>query len=219
VFTHITHDWSAWLLEMHRLLKPDGLLLVTLLGRQMIGPVLDEPWDEDRVGHLIANCGQAWDEGGPVAFVSPWWLRAHWGRAFDVIWIRSGGQPREKDQTDVRKGTHDMALLRPKAVRPLSREDLEAPEPGEERELRAAQYNVRILSGELARLRRHTAALREALEQLNSTVPADGSQATQRAGEVANAELRAALQTVYESRSWRITQPLRSVADRLRHWP
>ncbi len=32
VFTHITHEWSAWLLELHRVLKPDGLLLATFWG-------------------------------------------------------------------------------------------------------------------------------------------------------------------------------------------
>ena len=31
VFTHITHEWSAWLLELHRILKPDGLLAGDLL--------------------------------------------------------------------------------------------------------------------------------------------------------------------------------------------
>ena len=32
VFTHITHDWSARLLELHRILKPDGYLLATIIG-------------------------------------------------------------------------------------------------------------------------------------------------------------------------------------------
>ena len=29
--------------------------------------------------------GYSWDHGGPIAFNSHWWLRAHWGRAFDIV--------------------------------------------------------------------------------------------------------------------------------------
>ena len=32
VFTHIADLWSAWLLELHRVLKPGGLLIATFLG-------------------------------------------------------------------------------------------------------------------------------------------------------------------------------------------
>ena len=31
VFTHITDDWSSWLLELHRILKPDGWLIASIL--------------------------------------------------------------------------------------------------------------------------------------------------------------------------------------------
>jgi len=33
VFTHITDEWSGWLLDLHRVLKDDGLLMVSVLGR------------------------------------------------------------------------------------------------------------------------------------------------------------------------------------------
>jgi hypothetical protein len=35
VFTHITEHWSAWLLELRRVLKPDGLLLASFLDRKV----------------------------------------------------------------------------------------------------------------------------------------------------------------------------------------
>src|SRR5436189_225548 len=31
VFTHITDRWSEWLLELHRVLSPSGLLIATFL--------------------------------------------------------------------------------------------------------------------------------------------------------------------------------------------
>ncbi|MCA1697943.1 MAG: class I SAM-dependent methyltransferase [Actinobacteria bacterium] len=36
VFTHISDHWSAWLLELHRLLKDGGLLIATFLGRGVL---------------------------------------------------------------------------------------------------------------------------------------------------------------------------------------
>ena len=32
VFTHLVDSWSAWLLELHRMLSDDGLLIVTVFG-------------------------------------------------------------------------------------------------------------------------------------------------------------------------------------------
>ncbi len=35
VFTHITDLWSDWLVEMHRLLAPGGILIASFLGEGM----------------------------------------------------------------------------------------------------------------------------------------------------------------------------------------
>ncbi len=35
VFTHLAETWSAWLLELHRVLKPGGILLATFMGEGM----------------------------------------------------------------------------------------------------------------------------------------------------------------------------------------
>src|SRR5439155_720346 len=67
-----------------------------------------------------------------------WWLRAHWGRAFDVVWLRRGALAGDDGQPG-----HDLALLRRREVA-VTREELEAPDPGEPREARAADYAAHI---------------------------------------------------------------------------
>ena len=50
VFTHLTEHSAAWMLELHRLLKPGGLLLATYMGKWTSRDHVDEPWEEDRIG-------------------------------------------------------------------------------------------------------------------------------------------------------------------------
>jgi SAM-dependent methyltransferase len=84
VFTHLTDTWSAWLLELHRVLAPRGTLIASFLGAGMIEAVADEPWSEDRIGMNVLNAGRSWDRGGPSVLLSPWWIREHWGQAFEI---------------------------------------------------------------------------------------------------------------------------------------
>ena len=86
VFTHLADTWSAWLLELHRVLKPGGILLATVLGPGNFKE-LGRVWNEDRIGFLVTMPHQDFEEdhGGPVVFHSEWWLREHWGRAFDIV--------------------------------------------------------------------------------------------------------------------------------------
>jgi SAM-dependent methyltransferase len=141
VFTHLSDSWSRWLLELHRLLVPGGLLVATFAGEADHGQfeVWDEPWDEDRTGMNVLAPATPWDAGGPAVFHSRWWLRAHWGRAFEFL-----------DMYDDGFGglTHGAVLLRKRDVE-LEPADLERPEPGEPRELEAVKHNVRQLTHEL----------------------------------------------------------------------
>ena len=140
VFTHLTTEWSAWLVELHRVLKPEGLLIASFLGRGMSESVAGEPWVEDRIGMNVLDLGTPWNYGGPNVLLSPWWIRAHWGRAFEVL-----------ELIDNERG-HGLLLLR-KRDRPIRPGELELPEPGEPRELVALTHQVRQLQRELATVR------------------------------------------------------------------
>ena len=85
VFTHIADAWSDWLVEMHRLLASGGVLIASFLGEGMWEPLVGEPYREDKVGMSVMH---HWE--GPEAWVfhSEWWLREHWGRAFDVLTVQ-----------------------------------------------------------------------------------------------------------------------------------
>lgn len=145
VFTHLTDSWSRWLLELHRLLGSDGLLIATFHGGEDFKgmEIYDETWDEDRIGMNVLRPGTSWEDGGPAVFHSHWWLEAHWGRAFEIEQIHPTGFGRL---------SQGVVLLRKKDVE-LEPEDLERPEPGETRELEAVSHNVRQLCKEIAFLR------------------------------------------------------------------
>lgn len=131
VFTHLTDTSIAWLLELHRLLKPGGLLIATYIGRWNSEPLAGEPWDEDRIGMSVVQQNPNWDTGGPAVLMSDWWIRAHWGRAFEIL--------------DVAPQIHNMswALLRKRDV-DLTTEDLERPSD-DPREYVALRHNLRHL--------------------------------------------------------------------------
>jgi SAM-dependent methyltransferase len=165
VFTHITDAWAAWLLELRRVLKPDGLFVASFLGPGMSQAIAGEPWEEDRIGMNVLKAHQGWNAGGPSVLLSPWWMREHWGRALDIVSLDPG--PHE--------GSHGLVVARPRAGA-LSVEDLRRADPGDEREVRALRHNV-------AQLQRESAAADAALER--------------------------AVRGYEDSRSWRLTAPLR----------
>jgi SAM-dependent methyltransferase len=143
VFTHLTDRWARWLLELHRVLKPGGYLIATFMGANMSEPLLGEQWDEDRVGMNVIGAGRPWSEGGPWVFHSEWWLRAHWGRAFEFVEFQANeGNP----------GTHGYLVVRKKPTL-LTALDLERPEAEEDRELAAARHNIEQLHGQDRRVR------------------------------------------------------------------
>jgi hypothetical protein len=77
---------------------------------------------------------------GPRALHSSWWLRAHWGRAFEILGLRSsgfaGGRP-----------GHGFVLGRKKPVS-LTQDDLERPDPEDPRELEAQRQQLAVLEEE-----------------------------------------------------------------------
>jgi SAM-dependent methyltransferase len=192
VYTHFTDNWAAWMLEHHRLLAEGGLLFVTFLGEGMSEGLIGEPWDEDRIGMNTLMHGNPWDEGGPVAFNSPWWIRAHWGRAFEILELCPNLAAGEQIG-------HGYVLGRKLPVS-LSEEDLKRFEPDEPREIRALEHQVRQLVDETTRIRAGFLDQQRRLGEQQAKI------------ERQQRELHEAL----TSRSWRLTSPLRALQERRR---
>jgi SAM-dependent methyltransferase len=143
IFTHLAESWSVWLLEMARILRPDGILLASFLGRALSEMVADEEWDEDRVGMNVLRRWQGWELGGPLVLHSPWWIREHWGRLFDVEELWESGFAKPWD----RSLGHGVVRLR-RTSRTPSVEELEALRPDEPREIEALRHNIQQLHRE-----------------------------------------------------------------------
>jgi SAM-dependent methyltransferase len=185
VYTHFTDNWAAWMREHHRVLADGGLLLVTFLGEGMTEALVGEKWDEDRIGMNPLLYGNSWDLGGPIAFNSEWWIRAHWGRAFEIVSFRphDGGDPPHG---------HGIVLMRKKPGE-ITLEELTRLEPDEPREIAAIQHNVEQLRDDTLRLR---AAIAER-------------------DKVTNDERTRIMDEISRSASWRLTAPLRAAGKRL----
>jgi SAM-dependent methyltransferase len=152
VFTHLTDYWSDWLLELHRVLRPGGRLVSTFLGEGMSQSIAGERWDADRIGMNVLRAWQRWDQGGPSVQHSEWWLREHWGRAFEVESVADGPQ-----------FGHGLIVLKKRPVT-LTREELIEPaRGGDPRELNALLHNASQLVREAIE-QRELQALRAGLD-------------------------------------------------------
>lgn len=144
VFTHLTDHWAGWLAELHRVLAPGGLAIVSFLGGAMYEAWTGERWEPDRIGMTVLDPAQDWERGGPTVFHSPWWLREHWGRAFEFVALREGSAPRE----------HGLVLLRRRPGPPVGAGELERIDAvAEPREIEALRNQVRLAHSETSRLR------------------------------------------------------------------
>jgi len=192
VFTHLVDSWSRWLVELHRLLRPDGLLFLTFMGQGTSDTIANEPWDEEKVGMNALRYAQSWDVGGPMVMHSPWWIKEHWGRAFEILSLHPDGFG------GVAQFTHGSVLMRKRDLR-IDAGLLEQVRPDDSREAIALAHNVRQLRMEVADLRVGVAWLENKCEH---------TQALE--AQVSDLEHRVA---VFEnSRSWNLTKPLRSLA-------
>jgi SAM-dependent methyltransferase len=204
VFTHLTEHASGWLLELRRTLCDGGLLVLTFLGEGMIQPLINEPWDEDRIGFNTVLHGNPWDVGGPLTFISPWWLKEHWGRAFDILQLL----PYAARQCDGTPAGHGMALLR-KRPGHVSIPDIDKPVVDEPREIRALQHNRKQLANELIALRH--AQLRVAAEQQAVAQQQAVIQEPQTKISALEALLSGRLREIEQSTTWRAAALLRSI--------
>ncbi|HEY1236943.1 MAG TPA: hypothetical protein VGE91_01305 [Solirubrobacterales bacterium] len=201
-FTRLDDGWAEWLLELRRLLAEGGRLRIGLASAESFDELTGAAWDESRVGMTVVSALDG--PGRRVVFHSEWWLRAHWGRAFEVVAIREG------DGREILLTTGDGQV---------TADELRQPEPGDERELAAAQSNAVLLGVQLDRtsegLRRKLEEQREDMHRelmRRSFARADAEWA--RGGPGSPAALVAA---EYEATtSWRMTKPLRALGRLLR---
>lgn len=85
VFTHLTEDqWEGWLKELRRITRPGGTLLLTYHNRVAYERRFNRPFDEKSVGMEVHGHDMNWDQGGPRAYHSNWWIRENWGRFLTV---------------------------------------------------------------------------------------------------------------------------------------
>jgi SAM-dependent methyltransferase len=156
VFTHLSVHWAAWLLELDRVLAPDGRILASFMSEGMCEAVTGEPWDEENIGMNVYEEGQDWSLGGPMVMHSPWWIEDHWGRLFTIERIVPRGF---QEKTDVPgRDDHGAVVLR-KSGRTPSVADLERLDPtAGSREAAALHHDVLHLRAEVAALRAHVRA-------------------------------------------------------------
>jgi SAM-dependent methyltransferase len=139
VFTHLSGNSAEWLLELHRVLRPGGLLMASYMGEWNSELIAGEPWDESRIGMNVLRHDWPWSFGGPMVFMSDWWVTEHWGRAFEIVSF----SPWFYNQS--------WLMLRKKDVS-ITPEELLA--PGDDpREFRALRHNLTQLQAEIQVLR------------------------------------------------------------------
>ena len=93
VLSHIHTTWHQCLMEIRRILKPGGVFFATFLGPTPMAEMLGEPYDGrgSDFGMYVKGPFQNWNDGGPMIFVSPEWLKCFWGSIFDIDYIAIDG--------------------------------------------------------------------------------------------------------------------------------
>jgi SAM-dependent methyltransferase len=137
VFTHLVDTWSAWLLEMRRLLKPGGYGIFSFLGEGMFRALTGREWDADRVGMLGLDVGRPWAIGGPNALHSEWWLREHWGRAFEIVDVKPYW-----DESS--RSGHGLVVVRRDERDDPTTEELERIDATDPREVESLRLNLEL---------------------------------------------------------------------------
>ncbi len=211
VFTHLTDHWSAWLLELHRLLKDGGLLIASFMGAGLSEHVAGEPWQEERIGMNVLKYGQSWDLGGPMVLLSPWWIREHWGRSFDVVTLWEAGFAVPED----RSAGQGLVLLRKRGPAP-TQEELERIRPDEPREVTALQHNLRQVHRESREFRGLWERRQGQPPPNDVTLEVENLRAEIRTHKRKSQAREREVRTLKASRSWVVTKPMRQATSTLR---
>lgn len=173
VFSHLSDRWADWLVELHRILKPGGVLIASFMGEGVAERISGEPWDESRVGMGTFAVGQGWEAGGPMILLSPWWIREHWGRLFEIDTVLERGM----FAGDPIGGVHDHGLIvARKGDKRATVSELQRIDDADAREIAALHYEVQHLRAEGVRVWREwdwrteqVRLLEQQLADLNAT--------------------------------------------------
>jgi SAM-dependent methyltransferase len=192
VMTHVTDHWAGWLLEIRRVLRPGGLALLSFCGEAMIDRLLQRDVPIDDIGMLVIKYANPWRFGGPTVLHSPWWIREHWGRAFDIVRVDAAALQ------GVETG-HDLVLVQKPDTAPPSIEAMEVVNASDPRELVGVITALDQTKLELCEVRGSYETTRDEARELSFVVD----------------DLELKLRIVQSSRSWRVTRPLRAITERL----
>ena len=200
VFTRLASGWAELLLEIRRLLLPQGVAIVELAPPEAFEKLSGESWVDDRIGLSVVPA-----PGGEVrVFHSEWWLRSRWGRAFEL------------SRAPSEDGERRLLLRRRDGT--VTAERLREPEPGEPREAASACAEIERLHHLWDSVDRgHRRELEEQREEF-------GRELMRRSFRAADSELGwddespgALTAARYEATvSWRVTRPLRAAGRVIR---
>jgi SAM-dependent methyltransferase len=124
VFTHIDEQrQDAWLTELQRIVRPDGLLILSTHGEVALEaggfPIREQLEDEG-----IVFIDKLFDEDFALpdwyqnTYHAPWYVFEHWGTWFEILGYVPGGALGVQDHILLRRRRDDEPARRPLAARP-----------------------------------------------------------------------------------------------------
>lgn len=92
VFTHLPEETqNFWLKEFKRILKPGGLLYISVQGTTRINKLTDQEQKDYNDGKMIIRYGKYQGSNVCGAYHSEKYIRNNWSKEFQVLEIISGG--------------------------------------------------------------------------------------------------------------------------------
>jgi len=201
VFSHLSETWAPWLLELRRILRPDGLLIATFLGparwaKRVVGS--PAPPIEELGRHVDHHGDNFYESHGPHVYLAEWWIREHWGRAFEIIAVVDDQLLAPLVRVP-REGGQGVVVMRPNG-RSRTSSELESPNTDNPQDISALVADRPVLLAEIQHLR---------WDRRRIQAEADAA-----AAEVVAA--RAELSALRKSRSWRWTALPRWIRSKVR---